>query len=181
LAWWIASRLIILRPVVRVVVATLVGGVVTALAFGNMHRLFLDLPPTSPLLLPGGVGMAAGFAISGAWRRHARHPLLLAAPITLGVFLALIGTWELTLYSYQVLDAPYDPLIYFSFSFESSAATLNDYVLALAGATLTGLCSVLLEATRLRAGLKALVRRLVDPGADPATPENNPKPNFPKT
>jgi serine/threonine protein kinase len=185
-AWWFASRLLIVHAVVRIALGVVFGGTLTALAFGNFHRLFLDLPPISPLLLPGGMVFASGFAISGALRSLNWHPLTLTLPIVGSVFVALAGTWELALRSQVALEVPYDPLIYFSFDFAATTASANDLALAFMAAVLIALCSTLPDFNRVRLWLRVLSRRLTDatPPKPPlsSTPaENKPKANFPKT
>lgn len=185
-AWWFASRLLVVHIVARIALGVVFGGTLTALAFGNLHRLFLDLPPISPLLLPGGMIFAAGFAVSGVLRSLNWHPLTLVIPMVSSIFAALAGTWELALRSQAELDIPYDPLIYFSFDFAATTASANDLTLALVAAIVIAQCSVLPEYNRVRLWLTGVVRRLVD--ATPLKPtllntpaENKPKANFPKT
>ncbi|MBX3082311.1 MAG: serine/threonine protein kinase [Anaerolineae bacterium] len=164
-AWWIAERLAILKPWWRGILATVLGGVLVAQAFSNMHRQFLDIPPVSPLLLPGGLVFAAGYTLTGLLRNWRWRAFF----IFLSISLALLGTWEIALNSQLTLDVPYDPLIYLA---DDSATA---YVLALAFAAFAALCMLLPQLariTQLRNKAKAILEQTLKSASDS---------NFPKT
>ncbi len=122
----IANRLRLIPAVMRVLLGTFVGGLITGWAFANYHVLFLDIPAESPLLLPGAIVYTFGFAVAGLLRSR----IVQAAAASLGVLAALMGTWL------SYLSTNYDPLLYFeSDSFNDS------WLLALLIALIAGLVS----------------------------------------
>jgi serine/threonine protein kinase len=101
----IVERLRILPAVVRVILGTLLGGAITTWAFANIHVLFYDIPPDSPLLLPGALIFTFGFALGGLFRR----PFVRSIVAAVGVLTALLLTW------WFYLDRGDAPLLYFEY------------------------------------------------------------------
>ena len=166
-AWWIASRLAIFRPIWRGLLATLLGGLLVAGAFTNMHRFFLDIPPTSPLLLPGGLVFALGYTLTGllrGWRWRAVF-------VFLSVSVALLATWEIALNSQLTLDTPYDPLIYLAV-IDDSYTMFGAYSVGFLAALLATLGSLIPDITQLRNKANAMLQQTLKSALDS---------NFPKT
>jgi serine/threonine protein kinase len=119
-----ASRLRILAFGVRLGLAVVVGGLITAWAFANWHVLHYDLPADSPLLLPGGLLFAAGFATGAATRRGGLRLILTG----LGVLAALMVTWHIA------LETGDNPLIYFEYDAPAQTWALALLFAGIAGA-----------------------------------------------
>ena len=114
LAYSITRRLTVIALGFRLVFAILIGGLLTAWSFGNWQVLYYDLPPDSPLLLPGALMFAGGFALSGLSTSSAAR----LVAIWCSVFAAVIVTWELH------LESGDSPLIYFEYDAEPTTYAL---------------------------------------------------------
>ena len=102
LPYAISERLRVLSAAIRLILGTLVGGLVATWAFSSFHLLFYDLPPVSNLILPGGFVFALGCALAGLFRRFPNRAVI----ISLGLLCAVMGTWFIS------LNTGDDPLLY---------------------------------------------------------------------
>lgn len=85
----IAERFRSSNALLRILFATLAGGLGINLALLIFHLLFLNTPPTGILMTLASMGIAFAFALGGVVRARLVRMLI----CSLAVFIAILGTW----------------------------------------------------------------------------------------